>query len=328
MNLLQECMGAKTIGISGHIRPDGDCVGACLSLCRFLKKGLSDTDVTVQVYLQKAPATFAEMPGFSEVIWDFPYVAKPFDVYFVLDCETSRTGNADKYINNAKKVINIDHHMTNAGCGHVNCVRPEVGSVCEVLYELMMETDPSLMDAEIAECIYIGMIHDTGIFQFSNTKPRTLEIAANLISYGFDFPRLIEETYYEKTYVQTQILGRALMESIRFMDGKCIVSAIDRKTMDFYNVTPGDLDGIVNRLRNIKGIECAIFMYQTGTLEYKVSLRTTPKVDAAAVASYFGGGGHKAAAGCTMEGTFYDCVNNLSLHIEEQLLKAEGIKEA
>jgi len=76
------------------------------------------------------------------------------------------------------------------------------------------------------------------------------------------------------------------------------------------------LDGIVNQLRNIKGVSCAIFMYQTDTLEYKVSLRTDESLDAAAVVANFGGGGHARAAGCTMPGTFHDCVNNLSMHIE------------
>ena len=94
---------------------------------------------------------------------------------------------------------------------------------------------------------------------------------------------------------------------------------IDRKTMDFYGVTTRDFEGIVNQLRNIKGISCAIFMYETDTLEYKVSLRTDQKVDAAKVAAYFGGGGHARAAGCTMKGTFHDCVNNLSAEIEKQL---------
>ena len=81
-----------------------------------------------------------------------------------------------------------------------------------------------------------------------------------------------------------------------------------------------DMEGIVNQLRNIKGISCAIFMYQTGVLEYKVSLRSDDSVNVAEVAAYFGGGGHKKAAGCIMHGTFYDCVNNLSLHIEKQLM--------
>ncbi|MDE7043513.1 MAG: bifunctional oligoribonuclease/PAP phosphatase NrnA, partial [Acetatifactor sp.] len=153
----------------------------------------------------------------------------------------------------------------------------------------------------------------------SNTTPATMEKGAKLISYGFDFPRLIRETFYQKSYIQSHIMGRALLECIRFMDGRCIVSCIDRKAMQFYDAEPKDLDGIVNQLRNISGIDCAIFMYQTDVLEYKVSLRTSEKVNAAEIAAFFGGGGHARAAGCTMRGTFHDCVNNLSLHIEKQL---------
>ena len=148
---------------------------------------------------------------------------------------------------------------------------------------------------------------------------KTMKIAAELISYGFDFPELIDKTFYEKTYVQNQILGRALLESILFMDGKCIVSMIDKKTMAFYNADSHDLEGIVSQLRSTKGVECAIFLYQTDTLEYKVSLRSNGAVDVAKVASFFGGGGHVRAAGVTMQGTFYDIVNNLSAQIEKQL---------
>ena len=146
-----------------------------------------------------------------------------------------------------------------------------------------------------------------------------MEIAARLIGYGFDFTKLIDETFYEKSYLQNQILGRALLESVLFMDGRCIVSGVDRKTMDFYNVEPKDLDGISSQLLTIRGVECAMFLYQTGQQEYKVSLRSSEKVDVAAVASFFGGGGHRRAAGCTMRGTYHDCINNLSLYIERQL---------
>ena len=175
------------------------------------------------------------------------------------------------------------------------------------------------MDPSIAKALYIGIIHDTGVFQYSNTSSETLRIAADLISYGFDFPTLIDQTFYEKTYVQNQILGRALLESIQFMDGRCIVSMVDKKTMSFYDATPHDLEGIVNQLRNTKGVECAIFMYQTNTLEYKVSLRSNGKIDVAKIAMMFGGGGHVRAAGVTMQGTYHDIINNLSAQIEKQL---------
>lgn len=199
----------------------------------------------------------------------------------------------------------------------MNDIVPDASSASELVYNAI--SDKSLLDKEIAKALYIGIIHDTGVFQYSNTSPATLKAAADLISYGFDFPRLIDETFYEKTYVQNQILGRALLESIMFMDGRCVVSMIDRKTMKFYRARPEDLDGIVNQLRNTKGVECAIFMYQTDTLEYKVSLRSNGKVDVAKVAGFFGGGGHVRAAGVTMQGTFYDIINNLSARIEMQL---------
>lgn len=313
MDLLQEVGGAKRIGISGHVRPDGDCVGACLALWQFLHKNFPQAEV--KVLLEEPQEIFRNLKGFDRIISDFPE-EEVFDVYFALDCNEERLGEAVKYFQAAVKTINIDHHVSNTGCGDVNLIRPEIGSTCEVLYDLIGEGH---LDKDIAEALYTGMIHDTGVFQYSNTTPETMRKGANLISYGFDFARLIEETFYQRTYIQSQIMGRALMESIRFMDNRCIVSAVTRKTMDFYNAGPKDLDGIVNHLRNIKGISCAIFMYEADVLEYKVSMRSDDKVDVAKVAVYFGGGGHARAAGCTMRGTFHDCVNNLSLHIAKQL---------
>lgn len=316
MNLLQECKEAKKIGIGGHIRPDGDCVGACLSLGQYLKKTLPGAQV--KVFLEKPADIFSRIKGYEEIDSTFAE-EETFDVFFALDCASDRLGGAEKYFQSAVKKINIDHHVSNSGCGDVNVIRPKIGSTCEVLYDLM---DKDKLDRDLAMALYIGIIHDTGVFQYSNTTPETMKKAAHLISFGFDFPKLIEESFYQKTYLQSQIMGRALMESIRFLNGSCIVSVVERKTMDFYDVTPSDLDGIVNQLRNIKGVDCAIFMYETGVLEYKVSLRSNEKVDVAKVASYFGGGGHVRAAGCTMKGTFYDCINNLSLHIEKQLKEA------
>lgn len=313
MNLLQECRNAKRIGISGHIRPDGDCVGACLALYQYLHKCLPEASTTV--FLEKPPQIFQGIRGYDQINSEFPG-EPPFDVFFALDCEKGRLGGAEKYFDSAAKRINIDHHVSNSGCGDINYIMPEVGSTCELIYDLL---DQDMLDRDLAMAVYTGIIHDTGVFQYSNTTPDTLEKASKLISFGFDFPKLIEETFYQKTYLQSQIMGRALMESIRFLDGRCIVSALDRKTMEFYQVGSEDFDGIVNQLRNIKDVDCAIFMYETGLLEYKVSLRSNEKVDVAKVASCFGGGGHMRAAGCTMKGTFHDCVNNLSLHIEEQL---------
>lgn len=313
MNILQECSGAKHIGISGHIRPDGDCVGACLSLYLYLCKCLPEAEVSV--FLEQPADIFSEIKGFSLIDSTFPK-QEPFDVYFALDCAAERLGGAQEYFAQAKKKINIDHHVSNPGCGDINYVMPKVGSTCELIYDLI---DREYLDRDIAMAIYIGMIHDTGVFQYSNTTPDTMKKAADLISYGFDFPRLIEETFYQKTYMQTQIMGRVLQESTLLCEGRCTLGVVTGEMKEQYGATPKDFDGIVNQLRNIKGVDCAIFMYETEDGEYKVSLRSNEKVDAAKVVSYFDGGGHVRAAGCTLKGTVQECVDKLMAHIEEQL---------
>ena len=315
MNLFEEVKDARTIGIGGHVRPDGDCVGAVMGLYLYLKKICPGAEI--EVLLEKPADIFSCIRGVNEIHTDFTTQVENFDVFFALDTAKDRLGEGEKYFDGAKKKINIDHHVSNGGSGDVNYIMPGASSTSELVYDLI--EDKSALDEEIAKALYIGIIHDTGVFQYSNTSPSTLKAAAELISYGLDFSRLIEETFYEKTYIQNQILGRALLESILFMNGKCVVSMLDKRTMNFYQAQPHDLDGIVSQLRNTKGVECAIFMYQTDVMEYKVSLRSGGGVDVAKVAEFFCGGGHARAAGATMRGTFHDIVNNLSDRIVAQM---------
>ena len=107
------------------------------------------------------------------------------------------------------------------------------------------------------------------------------------------------------------------------MNGRCIASAVTRQTMEFYQAKSSDLDGIVSQLMLTAGVDCAIFLYETGTQEFKVSLRSNGSVNVAEVAQLFGGGGHARAAGCTMNGTVYDVINNLSRYIEQQFESKE-----
>ena len=177
------------------------------------------------------------------------------------------------------------------------------------------------IDKAVAECLYTGMVHDTGVFRYSCTSPKTMRIAADLMEKGIDYTTIVDESFYEKSYLQNQILGRTLLESILILDGKCIFSYVNRKMMNFYEVTKKDLDGIIEQLRQTRGVEVAIFLYEVETQKYKVSLRSKNKVDVSKIASFFGGGGHVRAAGCTMDGTVHDIVNNISMHIEQALLK-------
>ena len=313
MRIIDELRDAGLIAISGHKRPDGDCVGSVMGLYLYLKKELPEA--VIDAYLEQPADIFSCIDHIEEIKSDFN-TERVYDVFIALDTVPDRMGGAEEIYLRARRKINIDHHISNSGHGDVSVVEPERSSTAELLYELM---DPEKIDGEIARAIYIGIIHDTGVLRYSNTSPRTLQITAELIKFGFDFSQIIEETFYERTYRQTQIMGRAVLESMRLLDGRCIVSVVSRRMMEFYRVTSQDLDGIVNQLLAVKGVDCAIFLHETGTQEYKVSMRSKGRADVAAVAVRFGGGGHVRAAGCTMNGTYRDCITNLCELIEEQL---------
>lgn len=315
MKIINELKGAKTIAISGHIRPDGDCVGSVMGLYLYLRKEIPEAQI--DVYLDKPADIFACISHIQEIKSEFN-TEQSYDVFVVLDTAPDRLGEAESIYQKARKKINIDHHISNTGYGDVSVVEPERSSTAELLYDLMR---PEMVDEEIAKAIYIGIIHDTGVLRYSNTSPRTMQVVGELIKFGFDFPQLIEETFYEKTYRQTQIMGRVVAESVLFMENRCIAGVVSRRMMEFYGVTSKDLDGIVNQLQSVKGVDCAIFMYETETSEYKVSMRSNGKVDVSAVAMKFGGGGHVRAAGCTVSGTYQDIISRLSIEIAEQLEK-------
>ncbi|MEY8355017.1 DHH family phosphoesterase [Lachnospiraceae bacterium 54-53] len=304
----------KTVAILGHVRPDGDCVGSCLAVCNYLEE--QHPEIEAVVYLEPPSLKFGYLKNFDRIVSDFSE-DKRYDLCICLDSsDTLRFGEAVKYLKAAGKSLCVDHHITNLKYAGENIVQAKASSTCEVLYGLL---DESRISKEVAECIYTGIIHDTGVFKYDCTSARTMEIAGKMMEKGIDFSRIIDDSFYRKTYIQNQILGRALLESITFHDGKCIFSAIGKKDMDFYGVTGGDMDGIIDQLRITENVECAIFMYETSCREYKVSLRSTTNLDVSRIAVYFGGGGHKKAAGCTMTGSVHDVINNLSDQIVKQL---------
>lgn len=314
VKLEEELRQAKTVGIAGHVRPDGDAVGSCIGLYLYLRENYPQLSVTV--YLEEFSVSYRILKGTEDICQSYPDT-EPHDVFFCLDCaDEKRLGLALKYKQAAKRTVCIDHHISNIGFADLNDIRPDASSTSEIVASLL---DLRRVTPEVAEALYMGIIHDTGVFRHSCTAPETLETAAALMRKGIRFNKIISDTYYDKTYYQNQILGRALLESILLLDGKIIFSAVRRKEMDFYGVKPSDLDGIVQALMSTSGVEAAIFLYETAPREYKVSLRSRELIDVSVIASYFGGGGHVRAAGCNMQGSVYDVVNNITYHMERML---------
>ena len=302
----------KSVGITVHIRPDGDCTGSVLALYNYIVENMPETDV--DLYLEQPGSEFYYLKNIDK-IKNTPE-DKKYDVFFVLDCSSlDRIEPFISCFNNASKTVCIDHHVSNTGFTDLSKIEPQASSACEVLYGTM---DADKISRNVAECIYTGIIHDTGVFKYSCTSKKTMEIAGEMMEKGIDYSDIIDNTFYKKTYVQNQILGRALLESVLFYDGKCIFTTVTMDEMEFYGVTGRELGGIVEQLRLTDGVEVAIFLYQTGEEEYKVSLRSKKKIDVAAIATQFGGGGHVRAAGYTAKGSVYQIINSIGELIEKQ----------
>lgn len=312
--LMEMVEAAGTIAIVGHVRPDGDCVGSCLAVCNYITEQYPEK--TVDVYLETPPAKFSYLKQFERISSD-SNTGKQYELCICLDSgDRERLGNNVVYLDTAKTSICLDHHITNKGYAAKNFVNANASATCEFLYDFL---DEEKISKEVAECIYTGIIHDTNVFKNSTTTAKTMEVAGAMMEKGINFSQIIDGSFYKKTYVQNQIMGRAVLESVLFLDGKCIFSVVRKQDMDFYGVEASDLDGIVDQLRVTDGVEVAIFLHETENHVYKVSMRSNNFVNVSKVASFFGGGGHVRAAGCTMSGSVHDVINNLSARIEKQI---------
>ena len=312
--LREIAQGAKTILIAGHLRPDGDCVGAAAAADLYLKKIYPEAQISA--YVEKVPEVYRFLdPEHSIFVEKLP--EGPVDLFLSLDSSSKdRLGEAERLFDTAGRTACIDHHVSNLGYARENFVEAGSSSACEVLYGLMEE---ELIDTRIAEAIYIGIIMDTGVFRYSNTSKKTMEIAGSLMEKGVPFWKYIDECFYQRTYTQTQLLGRTLLTSMRLMEGRVIVATVTRRMLEFYGAQTEDIEGIIDQLRVTKGVEVALLLQEIDDQQYKVSMRSNTFVDVSKIAVYFGGGGHVKAAGCTMRGSLHDVVNNITEHIEFQM---------
>lgn len=326
----EQILAANRICILGHTGPDGDCAGSTLGLRNYIRNlknmpkslqkkvhqqdqncmsddkalageeanGAEETEQTVQVYLEAFSEKFSYLTGYDNVCHD-PEDARTYDLCIVCDCaDINRLGKFAHFMETAAHSFCIDHHVTNAGFAEFSRICPDASSTCEVLYDLL---EKEYVDRAVAECIYTGIIHDTGVFRYSSTSPHTMEVAGECMRFGFNFGEIIDDSFFAMTFLQKQVLGSVLSNASEWMSGRLIFASIDAKTMESYGIGKKEMDGFIDQLRTTRGALCAVFMYQTKDRQYKVSLRSnSDRLDVAKVAQVFGGGGHVRAAGCFM----------------------------
>lgn len=316
-NLHELLTNAKTVGISGHIRPDGDCVGSCLAMYNYIVTYYPN--VEAHVYLDPIPNIFKFLKN-ADKIQDIHTVSDDtvFDLYIALDCsEGSRLGEAFNFFEKAKHTVCIDHHFSNNGFSEFSYIIPDDSSTCELVYN---QIGKEKITKDIAECLYLGIIHDTGVFQYSCTTEATMAAAGFLMTKGIDYPKICTDTYFAKTMVQNRMLGKALLGCKTYLDGKVIAAVITAEDMAEFGAESKHLEGIVQQLRDTTGVEVAVFLYELADGDFKGSTRATGDVDLTVITGVYGGGGHKKAAGFSVDTDRpWDVIDNIVSMVEKQL---------
>jgi phosphoesterase RecJ-like protein len=287
----------STFGITTHIKPDGDGVGSSLGLCWLLRSLGKSAEVIVH---GDVPPAYKSLPGADE-IRDVKSIDAQYDAIFVIECsDLSRPGIAGL---DSEFTVNIDHHATSEHFGTINWIDSTASAVGEMIYNLCKAIG-GRVTKEIAECVYMALVTDTGSFHFSNTTDRTLKVASELVKAGAK-PAAISETVYNN-YPWSRIeLMRQVIGTIKRHDDGRIASM--RQTLEMRKIAgavDGDNNGFVNIPLAAREVLASIYMREIGGDKYRVSLRSKGDINVARVAEKFGGGGHANASGCSVEGNW------------------------
>jgi phosphoesterase RecJ-like protein len=291
---LQNC---SRILISVHRNPDGDALGSQLALMLALEK-LNKKVVAHNI--DPVPEIYRFLPE-ADRIKSGSRVEGTYDAVAVLDADPPRTGLFDGSYPAITR-LNIDHHITNPREWPLTWVDVSASATGEMVYDLIRRLGVE-MDRRIALCLYTAIFTDTGSFRYSNTSPRSMRIAADLIEAGAD-PWLVTENVYESfAYRRIKLLGVVLAGMERSDDGKIAWVVITDELYRQFGATAEDTENFVNFVRSTKGVEVAVLFRQTAAAQYKISLRSKGRVDLSGLAQSLGGGGHKNAAGSVIDGT-------------------------
>ena len=241
-NISEVLKDVKTVGIGGHVRPDGDCVGSCMALYLYIRNYFPDVDVSV--YLDHPKPIFGHIDRIGDIKTEVEE-GREFDLFITCDVSArDRLAVAGAAFDHAKKTVCIDHHISNPEFADINYVKGDISSCCEVLYGLL---DPEKVDRPIATAVYTGMIHDTGVFQYSCTSSSTMNMAGMLMDKGIDFTKIVDEAFNQKTYNQNRAMGQALLSSRLRLGGRVVTSFLTLEEMHALEVLPKHMEGIVER---------------------------------------------------------------------------------
>jgi bifunctional oligoribonuclease and PAP phosphatase NrnA len=285
--------------LTTHENPDGDALGSLLAA----KLALEQLGKDVQMALPSPaplPGEYAFM-GLEDLRRAWPDDAET-RVLLAVDCANESRIADGSVLDRVQLVIDVDHHHDNSRFGRVNLVVAEASSTGEVLRDVFRELGVELTP-EIAEALYIALVTDTGRFQYTNTTPKALRLAAELVEAGADVHRIFQGVYESVQFAKLKLLARALDRAQVYEGGAIVVSYLLRSDFTEVGAAEPYSEGIIDYLRAVEGAEMAVLIREPPRAAgegptRRVSLRSSvDELDVSAIARRSGGGGHRQAAG-------------------------------
>lgn len=313
--ILEQIKAAKTILISSHIGADGDSAGSAMGLMRAL-----DALGKESFYINDSPIShnLLSLPGFERLAKPLPE-GMEYDLGIVLDCSSeSRVGEPWPLFEKLDRIV-IDHHEGNGNAADIAWIDQRAAAVTIMIAELLEGLGVELT-FDIAYPLYVGLLTDTGSFQQSNTDARAMRWGANFIEAGVR-PMDVCQTIFEERRIQAVVLSGRASSRAEIRNGIAF-SSIYRSDYDEVGAIDSDVEGVIHNLRSIGDVRVTVlFREQNGDEATKVTFRSKDETDVAAVAAHFGGGGHRAASGCTVQKPIADVREEVLSHISTLLEK-------
>jgi phosphoesterase RecJ-like protein len=318
---------ARRVLVTSEPYPDGDALGAELALDLIARHAFAQAGGQDQrVYLvneKGCPRKYRFIAGAEKVRRLDSLIERDFDVAIVVDGGSERIGAARELFDRAPTRVYIDHHKFGSRENYeISLSVPDASSTTQILYAFF--DDPAIgvpLTREAAEAIYLGLIFDTGSFQYSLTQPRSHEIAARLMETGIDFSRIHEKALLATEFEDLLVLGRVLATATRTPSREVVWASIGLDLIEQYRPSGDDFNRIIQTLCFVEGTEVAIIFREMEPGKWKLSFRSRGKVDVAAVARELDpqGGGHDRAAGCSLDGELDRVIERTVRFVEGKL---------
>lgn len=313
-----ELIEAKRLfAITSHVRPDGDSMGSSLGLYWLLRALDKEPEI---IMIDRVPHAYERLPGASSIrIADS--IDRPYDAIFIIECSDIKRpgliGLEKQY------VINIDHHSTTELFGTINWIDSTASAVGEMIYNLCKALGIRVT-REIAECVYTALMTDTGSFHYSNTSERTFKIASELVRAGVKPAKISQAVFNNYPWSRLELLGQVIATIKRDSTGRI---AWLHQTLDMTNkvgATDEDADGFVHYPMSVGEVEAAAFLKESAPGIFRVSLRSKGEINVARIAEKFGGGGHRNAAGCRIEGDLHEAEKTFVRMLQDAIESSNG----